>query len=127
MGSLPSGIFAGHRGGGGLQWRWKLDLAVANSALYGDTVSILLANGDGTFRPAVVYTVPPNYNQLLAMVVADFNGDGKLDLAFATNSSSVAVLLGNGDGTFQTVISTNSQGYTVGLAVATSTGTGYRT
>ena len=41
-------------------------------------------------------------------VVADFNGDGKLDLAIITNTdttSSVQVLLGNGDGTLQTPVS----------------------
>lgn len=35
------------------------------------------------------------------MVAADFNGDGKLDIAInALNDYSVALLLGNGDGTF---------------------------
>jgi dienelactone hydrolase len=35
--------------------------------------------------------------------VADFNGDGKLDLALAdcTTSNDIGILLGNGDGTFQ--------------------------
>jgi hypothetical protein len=34
------------------------------------------------------------------MAVGDFNGDGKLDLAFPDQANSVNVLLGNGDGTF---------------------------
>lgn len=34
-------------------------------------------------------------------VTADFNGDGKLDLATLNGDGSVSVLLGNGDGTFQ--------------------------
>jgi hypothetical protein len=38
-----------------------------------------------------------------AVVTADFNGDGRLDLATANHdSNSVSILLGNGDGTFQT-------------------------
>ena len=37
-----------------------------------------------------------------AVVTADFNGDGHLDLATANHGSNdVSVLLGNGDGTFQ--------------------------
>src|SRR5271163_420881 len=37
------------------------------------------------------------------IVTADFNGDGKLDLATANNGdNTVSVLLGNGDGTFTT-------------------------
>jgi len=37
-----------------------------------------------------------------ALVVGDFNGDGKPDLAVANNGSgNVSILLGNGDGTFQ--------------------------
>lgn len=41
-----------------------------------------------------------------AIAVADFNNDGKLDLAIA-NSSTIEVLFGNGDATFQSPISTN--------------------
>lgn len=37
----------------------------------------------------------------MAIVAADFNGDGKLDLAIANYyDGSVAIMLGNGDGTF---------------------------
>jgi hypothetical protein len=39
--------------------------------------------------------------------LADFNGDGKLDLAAANSgSNNIAVSLGNGDGTFQAAIAT---------------------
>jgi len=39
------------------------------------------------------------------VVVADFNGDGKLDIAVANSgSANVSILLGNGDGTFQAAV-----------------------
>jgi hypothetical protein len=67
------------------------------------TVSILLGNGDGTFQPHVDYgtEIDP-----VTVVVGDFNGDGRVDLAVADygpdfQTGSVSILLGNGDGTFQ--------------------------
>jgi hypothetical protein len=70
-------------------------------------ISVLLSNGDGTFQPPVYYSFPGG---VTAVVVADFNGDGKPDLAVAANSS-ILVMLGNGDGTFRagirTAVSTN--------------------
>jgi FG-GAP-like repeat len=59
--------------------------------------SVLLGNGDGSFQSPVSY--PQNVNRGGTAIVADFNHDGKLDLAVA-DGQSVAVLLGNGDGTF---------------------------
>ena len=65
------------------------------------TVSVLLGNGDGTFRSHVDYPVPGAGS----VEVADFNGDGKLDVAVATFQPMVYILLGNGDGTFQAPLS----------------------
>jgi hypothetical protein len=69
--------------------------------------SVLLGNGDGTFKTGTPWSVTgqSGANQVLT---ADFNGDGKPDL-FVTfvSSTFIYVLLGNGDGTFQTAVGTN--------------------
>jgi hypothetical protein len=67
------------------------------------SVVILLGNGDGTFTPAAASLAPGQAP--IAAAVADFNNDGKLDLAVVdegdgTTQSFVAIYLGNGDGSF---------------------------
>ena len=81
----------------------KLDLAVANNGAqynYSDnSVSVLFGRGDGTFPTLVNYGVG---KYPVSVAVADFNGDGKADIAVAElHSGDVSVLTGNGDGTFQ--------------------------
>jgi FG-GAP-like repeat/FG-GAP repeat len=81
-----------------------LDLAVTNST--DNTVSVLLGNGDGTFRQHVDY---PADKSLAAVAVADINGDGKQDLVVA--GSYGGLLLGNRDGTFQAMAQLPTTGY----------------
>ncbi len=83
----------------------KLDL-LGSGALpcEGICIDLLIGNGDGTFKP--LQTVYSNTNMKIcgfqnSYQVSDFNGDGKLDIAFCNQTGQVGVLLGNGDGTFQ--------------------------
>ena len=76
----------------------KLDLAVPDST--DNNVTILLGNGDGTFTQATGSPITVSGGPSVVSV-ADFNGDGKLDLVVANgNAGTVTILLGNGDGTF---------------------------
>jgi len=76
-----------------------LDLAVGENTLTSSSVVILLGNGDGTFKEGTSYPIDTGP---MSVAVADFRGNGQLDLAIASfDGGGVSVLLGNGDGTFQ--------------------------
>jgi hypothetical protein len=93
-GTRPTCVEVGDFNGDG-----KSDLATSNFYDGSDTLSILLGNGDGTFRAPVTYDVGASP---YTVAVGDFNGDGKPDLATADYYDNTArILLGNGDGTFR--------------------------
>jgi hypothetical protein len=90
VGTGPTGIVVGDFNGDG-----KPDIAVANSG--SANISVLLGNGDGTFRSAMdsgAGQIPS------ALAAADLDGDGHLDLAIADQAGAIIVMLGKGDGTF---------------------------
>jgi hypothetical protein len=74
------------------------DLAVGSLAEEGEIISVFLNNGDGTFQTPQIYG-PYGEPQNPGLTVADFDGDGNVDLA-ALSADGVLVFINNGDGTF---------------------------
>ena len=76
--------------------KWDLIVFNIDSSTEAVTLEILIGKGDGTFEsPQTI----PSQAQGANFAVADFNKDGKIDLAIVV-SGGVQVLLGKGDGTF---------------------------
>lgn len=99
MANNPVAVAVGDFNGDG-----KQDIAATgNNLVPGSpgTIALLFGNEDGTFGFPTSVSVP---NQPVALVVGDFNGDGRTDIAVAgvgPNRGDVWVCLGNDDGTFQ--------------------------
>lgn len=96
-GGTPRGLAAGHFNNDAFQ-----DLVVTNSA--GGNVVVLFGDAAGNLGNATDVSVGSNTNPY-AVVVGDFNADGRQDLATANFANgSVSTLLGNGNGGFGTPI-----------------------
>ncbi len=128
-GASPITVAVGDFNGDGIS-----DLAVTNScgASYpcnnnNGTVTIIIGKGDGTFP--VVLASPVAGASPDGLAIADFNGDGILDLAVSNyggiSSNAVTVFLGNGNGTFKTGVANSAPGLNFkSLAVADFNGDG---
>ena len=121
----PSGVAASRAVAADFNGDGVPDLALTE---FPGSVSVSLGNGigDGTtsesYHVAVPYAVG---NQPFAVVAADVNGDGVLDLVTANNGDgTVSVLLGNGDGTFKAAKSYPAGSGPASLAIADVTGDG---
>lgn len=87
----PFGVTLGDLDGDG-----DSDIVTAN--FYGDNISVLLGNGDGTFGAMTTFGAGA---EPVRVELADINADGELDAVVTNNASaSVSVLRGAGDGTF---------------------------
>jgi tetratricopeptide (TPR) repeat protein len=80
------------------------DVVLVNST--SNNVSVLLGSVDATGKPNGLFTEAPGSpfavgNNPRSVIVADFDGDGFLDLAVANQGdNSISLFHGNGDGTF---------------------------
>ena len=98
VGNQPSGIVLGTFNS---NTNGNLGFVVTNFA--DNSYSVFTGNGDGTFTEVKGSPFHLAANEIgpIAITAADFNGDGRPDLAIVNQTSNnVTVLEGNGDGTF---------------------------
>ncbi len=113
VGTNPHSIISADFNGDGFA-----DLATANEG--GTYISVLLGNGNGTFNTSIMVPLViidttgtvTNNSHPESIISADFNGDGKADLATANSygNGSVSILLGDGTGHFGAATSYNMVG-----------------
>ncbi len=94
----------------------KMDFALKNKSY--TTTPVFFSNGDGTWNVKNISYNDPAYGQLInnpntQVIVGDFNGDGKTDIALKNkNYTTTPVFFSKGDGTWNTTnLSSPSTGW----------------
>jgi FG-GAP-like repeat/FG-GAP repeat len=94
--------------------------AAAQASTTSDDISVLLGNGDGTFKPAVNSVLLGPAGTSNSAWLVDMNRDGKLDLV-----GDWGVALGRGDGTFKPPVAFPTKAYWIdGVGIGDFNGDG---
>ncbi|MGQ0681404.1 FG-GAP-like repeat-containing protein [Bradyrhizobium sp.] len=97
MGDFPQAVTLADINGDG-----KLDMLVSNYTT--STIAFRYGNGDGTFESSL-HGLTAGTNPSTPIVVADFNNDGRLDLAVGNfGSNNISIFHGNGTGGYNAAI-----------------------
>ena len=111
----------------------RLDLAISdNPNIPGvgvqGSVSVLIGNGDGTFKQPLRLSIPlinGLSNGAGSLSAKDFDGDGKTDIVVAVpGENKVYFYKGHGDGTFNAAVASDATGGFDGLQAADLNGDG---
>lgn len=92
FGNAPKSIVTGDFDADG-----KIDLLTYNEGIH--TLTVAKGNGLGNFATPTAATTTSNMPAITAMVAADINNDGKLDVVIRTANAGF-LFLGNNSGTF---------------------------
>lgn len=106
----------------------NVDLVVGGGNYYHSSehaaVSVLMGNGDGTFKAPTLLASPSNSYNARDLIVADLEGDGMMDIAVLFENGNAGVYSGNGDGSFDPVVMYDD-GVDYGYALAAADLGGY--
>jgi hypothetical protein len=115
-GFRPANLVATDFNGDGVADLATVNLDTANHSGQSKDISVVIANGDGTFQSPRNYTVG---DRPLGLMPADFNSDGKPDLAVTNiEFNEIRLLIGNGDGSFTFRSQSVVAGYRAASSVA---------
>ena len=111
-GTVPTGAFPLSVAIADFNSDGKPDLVTANADPTDGEATILLGRGDGSFgTPSPLSWTPAGFTRnAQSVTVADFNADGKADVAVATNLGFIRTALGDGLGNFTNLRSVSSGG-----------------
>jgi hypothetical protein len=99
----------------------KADIAIVATNNYIFEITVFLGNGDGTFESGKTSQIVSTFYaaQMYSIINADFNSDGKIDIATASYTDGISILFGNGNGTFRSAKSFFAKdGFTTNMIVA---------